>query len=91
MSQATSTITTYASERERKYYEEILPKLSAGIKQMNLDMRSNFVLVNAGIYTVKDLRKILEAGEHIQMLDKEEEEYICRCLQIQLPKKDKNE
>lgn len=88
MTQATKTTTTYASERERKYHEEVLPKLSAGIKQMNLDVRSHFVLYNAGIYTVKALRKVLEEGEHIQMLDKHEEEYICRCLQIVRPKKE---
>ncbi len=89
MSQTTTTATTYASERERQYHEEVLPKLSAGIKQMNLDARSHFVLYNSGIYTVKALREILEAGKHIQMLDKHEEEYICRCLQITPPKKDK--
>ena len=88
MSQATTATTTYKSERERQYYEEVLPKLSAGIKQMNLDMRSHFVLFNSGIYTVKDLRAILESGGHINMLDRHEEEYICRCLQITLPKKD---
>lgn len=83
----TKTTTVYKSERERKYYEEVLPKLSAGIKQMNLEMRSNFVLFNSGIYTVKDLRKALENGGHIQMLDREDEEYICKCLQIKRPKK----
>ncbi len=88
MSQATSTTTTYASERERKYYEEVLPKLSAGIKEMRLDVRSHFVLYNSGIYTVKALRETLEAGEHIHMLDKHEEEHIRKCLQIPLPKKD---
>ena len=77
-----SETTNYQSERERKYHEEILPKLSAGIKEMNLNMRSHFVLVNAGIHTVKDLRNTLEVGKHIHMLDKDEEEYICRCLQI---------
>ena len=88
MAESKNETITYKSEREKKYYEEILPKLSAGIKQMNLSMRSHFVLVNGGIYTVKDLRKILEAGEHIQMLDRHEEEYICKCLQIVARKND---
>lgn len=88
MSQVTTTTITYVSERERKYYEEVLPKLSAGIKQMNLNERSHFVLFNAGLHTVKALREVLEAGEHIQMMDRDEEEYICRCLQIKMPKKD---
>lgn len=88
MSQATNVTTKYASERERKYYEEVLPKLSAGIKMMNLEVRSHFTLFNAGLYTVKALREVLEAGQHIPMMDKEEEEYICRCLQINCPKRD---
>ena len=90
MTETTKATTTYKSERERKYHEEILPKLSAGIKQMNLDARTHFVLVHAGIYTVKDLRKVLEEGGHIAMIDKDEEEYICRCLQIKMPKKEEN-
>ncbi|MBQ8042720.1 MAG: hypothetical protein IJ272_01035 [Clostridia bacterium] len=80
--------TTYRSERERKYYEEVLPKLSAGIKQLGLEMRSNTVLANAGICTIKDLRRVLETGEHIRYLDRQEEEYIIRCLQIKVPKKE---
>ena len=83
----TKITTEYKSEREKKYYEEVLPKLSAGIKQMNLDMRSNFVLFNSGIYTVKDLRAALEGDRHIAMLDREEEDYICRCLEIKRSKK----
>jgi len=88
MKESTIATTTYKSERERKYHEEILPKLSAGIKQMNLDVRTHFILVSEELYTVKDLRRVLEAGEHIHMLDKAEEDYICRCLQITKPKKE---
>lgn len=73
------------TERERKYNEEVLSKLSAGIKQMGLEMKTNIILANSGIYTVKDLRRILEAGEHINNLEKKQEEYICRCLQIPMP------
>lgn len=80
--------TTYNSERERKYHEEILPKLSAGVKELGLEERSNFALVNAGIYTIKDLRRVLESGEHIRYLDREDEKYIIRCLQIVLPQKE---
>ena len=90
MAEIKAETTEYKSERERKYYEEILPKLSAGIKQMNLNMRSHFVLVNSGICTVKALREVLESGQHIRMMDRDEEEYICSCLKIKFPKKDED-
>jgi len=34
------------------------------------------------------LREVLEAGKHIEMLDRHEEEYICNCLEITPPKKE---
>lgn len=78
----------YNSERQREYQEMILPKLSDEIKVLNLSMRSNTVLVNAGIHTIQELRATLERDEHIRYMDRDEEQYIRRCLRIPCPKRE---
>ena len=70
----------YVSERQRKYFEEVLPKLSSDVQKMNLGMRANTCLVSAGILTLEQLRDAMNNNVHIPLLDKEAREIICDYL-----------
>lgn len=70
----------YASERQRKYYTEVMPKLSEDIKRINLGMRANTCLVSANILTLEQLKTAMENDEHIPMLDKEAKKEIINYL-----------
>ena len=70
----------YASERQRKYYEEVLPKLSKEIQKMDLGMRANTCLVSANILSLEQLQNAIKNNTHISMLDKEARDKICDCL-----------
>jgi len=70
----------YVSERQRKYYEEVLPQLSGDIQQMNLGMRANTCLVSAGILTLDSLKEAIKNNTHIPLLDYEAKEKIRDCL-----------
>lgn len=74
----------YVSERQRKYYEEVLPKLSSSIQKMNLGMRANTCLVSAGILTLKQLRQAINSDVHIPLLEKEARQNICYYLKKNL-------
>ena len=74
----------YVSERQKKYYEEVLPKLSKEIQDLNLGMRANTCLVSAGLLTPAKLKKAIENNVHIPMLDKEAKETIVTCFGIEV-------
>ena len=80
----TSTIRgkKYVSERQRIYYETIVPKLDRQILSLDLGMRVNTCLVNSGIFFIHDLKRALEEDRHIEMLDKYEKEDIRWKMQI---------
>lgn len=73
----------YVSERQRRYYEEILPKLSEEIQALDLGMRANTCLVSAGIFTLERFKKAVENEKNIPMLDKETREDIINRFGIQ--------
>lgn len=70
------------SERQKLYYEEILPKLSQEVVKLNLGMRANTCLVSAEIFTKKQLEYAIMHNEEIPMLGKELREEIMWKLGI---------
>ena len=74
----------YVSERQKKYYEEILPKLPKEIQELNLGMRANTCLVNAGILTLEKLKKAIATDVHIPMLDKETRKTIASFFGLEV-------
>ena len=74
----------YVSERQKQYYEEVLPKLSKEIQDLNLGMRANTCLVSAELTTSDSLKKAIENGTHIPMLNKEAKEVIASYFEIEI-------
>lgn len=64
------------SQRQADYFNNILPKLDVRIADMNLGMRANTCLVNAGICTLEELKKAVIENRHIPLLGRESLEEI---------------
>ncbi len=72
----------FVSKRQEEYFLNILPKLDKEIVGMDLGMRANTCLVNAGVLTVESLKQALLEDKHIPYLDKFSKEEIIEKLKI---------
>lgn len=70
----------YSSEYEKRYFEEILPKLDQEILKMDLGRRTNCCLVNAKIYTIEKLVEVIKKDIHIDMIISDSREEIKEKL-----------
>lgn len=70
----------FVSERQEDYFLNILPKLDKEIVSMDLGMRANTCLVNAGITTISRLKEAISKNENIPYLDKVSKEEITKKL-----------